>query len=47
MPSAEDIKRIHAEEMLRQEIREEIEASKNQRPAKDQDRSFLKNSWIF
>jgi hypothetical protein len=28
MPSAEDIKRIHAEEMLRQEIREEIEASK-------------------
>lgn len=28
MPSAEDIKRIHAEEMLRQEIRHEIEASK-------------------
>lgn len=30
MPSSEDIKRIHAEEMLRREIREEIEASKEQ-----------------
>jgi hypothetical protein len=28
MPNSEDIKRIHAEEILRREIREEIEASK-------------------
>lgn len=34
MPSAEDIKRIHAEEMLRQEIREEIEASKKSESSK-------------
>ena len=34
MPSTEDIKRIHAEEMLRREIREEIEAAKEQESGK-------------
>ena len=34
MPSTEDIKRIHAEEMLRREICEEIEASKEKEEKK-------------
>ena len=34
MPSTEDIKRIHAEEMLRREIRAEIEASKKEESSK-------------
>lgn len=41
MPSAEDIKRIHAEEMLRQEIRDQIEASKKSESSKSSDGSGL------
>jgi len=41
MPSAEDIKRIHAEEMLRQEIRDQIEASKKAESSKSSDGSGL------
>lgn len=41
MPSAEDIKRIHAEEMLRQEIRDQIEASKKAESSKSSDDSGL------
>ncbi len=41
MPSTEDIKRIHAEEMLRREIREEIEASKNEGASKSKSDSGL------
>jgi len=41
MPSTEDIKRIHAEEMLRREIREEIEASKKEESSKSSNESGL------
>jgi hypothetical protein len=41
MPSNEDIKRIHAEEMLRQEIRHEIEVSKESASKKSSDGSGL------
>lgn len=41
MPSADDIKRIHAEEMLRQEIREQIEESKKAEGSKKSDGSGL------
>lgn len=41
MPSAEDIKRIHAEEMLRQEIRHEIETSKKSESFKSSNGSGL------
>ncbi len=41
MPSTEDIKRIHAEEMLRREIRAEIEASKKESSSKTSSDSGL------